>query len=98
MNHTGITRALPNTKVSFIAAEYGTRDIDTVLGSIRADNWLHQHGDLDSDQGRQIKAELREVFRPDDRGWEARILEIGARVVQEACAGLAGGGYSPPSS
>ena len=62
-----------------------------VFWALRADNWLHAHGDLDSDQGRAIRSELLEVFRPDDAGWMRRVLEVGAGVVAPARDGLAAG-------
>ncbi|GJM37656.1 MAG: deacylase [Acidimicrobiales bacterium] len=85
----GLAEVLSDRELTAICAEFGTYDTTRSFAALRADNWLHQHGELDSDQGRGIKAELREVFCPDDRGWESSVLEIGARVVQEACTGLA---------
>lgn len=86
----GLSEVLDDRELTAVAAEFGTHDPVRVATAIRADNWLHQHGDPDSEQGRTIKRELLEVFRPDDRGWEASILAIGARLIEEACAGLRG--------
>ena len=35
-----------------------------VLGAVRADNWLHQRGDLASPVGKSIKADMKERFFP----------------------------------
>ena len=54
---------LPDAEVTPIAIEYGTYTVPEVLGAVRADNWLHQRGDLDvgarqDDQGRHQGALL----------------------------------------
>jgi hypothetical protein len=56
---------------------------------MRADNWLHAHGDPDSERARAIREELLAVFRPADPAWMRRVLEVGARLVREARDGLA---------
>ena len=40
-------------------------------------------------EGRAIRQEVLEVFRPDDPAWGARILEGGARLIECARDGLA---------
>lgn len=85
----GLAEVFDDCELTAIAAEFGTHDAIRVFGAMRADNWLHQHGDLDSEQGVAIKRELLEVFRPDDPAWGARILEGGARLIECARDGLA---------
>ena len=60
-----------------------------VFWAMRADNWLHAHGDLDSGRGRAVKGELLEVFRPSDPVWMRRVFEVGAWVLARARDGLA---------
>jgi hypothetical protein len=79
----------PACTVTFFAQEFGTYDPTRVFRAMRADNWLQFHGDADSERGRVIKAELREVFCPADPAWQRRVLDGGARVIQQACEGLA---------
>ena len=57
---------------------------------MRADNWLHGHGDPDSEAGRGIKTEILEVFRPADPAWQASILGRGAALLEQAKRGLTG--------
>ncbi len=82
----------PDCTVTFFVQEFGTYDTTRVFRAMRADNWLQYHGDPDSERGQEIKAELREVFNPVDPVWQRRVLEGGARVIQQARDGLLGGG------
>ncbi len=51
---------LPDAEVTSIAIEYGTYAVPDVLGAVRADNWLHQRGDVNSPLGRELKANMKE--------------------------------------
>lgn len=84
----GLAETLPNCELTVAGAEFGTYDPARVFLAMRADNWLHQHGDLESARGVAIKKELLEVFRPDDPKWGARILEVGADLIAKAIKGL----------
>jgi hypothetical protein len=53
---------LPDHNSYALVNEYGTVEFDRVIKAIRADNWLHIKGDLDSEQGRAIKQEMRDCF------------------------------------
>ncbi len=88
---SGLAESLPDCELTAVAAEFGTHDPIRVFTAMRADNWLHQHGDLDSEQGAAIKRELLEVFRPEDPAWGARILEVGAGLIRQTREGLCGG-------
>lgn len=81
---------LADRELTMGCAEFGTFDPVRVFWATRADNWLHAHGDPDSAQGRAIRAEMLEVFRPADPAWRRRVLALGARLVQQARDGLAG--------
>ncbi len=70
--------------------EFGTYPVREVLHALQADNWLHIHGDIDSAQGRAIKADIRKRLFPDEDGWKERVLEQGRRVLRRALDGLAG--------
>lgn len=64
---------LPGKDEFAYVVEYGTKPDDIVLGALRADNWLHSYGDLDSEQGRKIKADMRDAFYPDSDEWRQMI-------------------------
>lgn len=66
---------LPDKETYAYVVEYGTFPVDEVLGAHRQDNWLHAHGDLNSEQGKAIKKELRRVMYPEFDDWKASIWE-----------------------
>jgi len=80
---------LPRAGLSGITLEYGTLPIKDMLDALRADNWLHVHGRLDSSAGRAIKAEIREAFYPDRDDWKAMVWERAADVTRRMAKGLA---------
>jgi len=85
----GIERRLANTEFTSIALEYGTQPVYDVMLSLRADNWLHLHGDLASAQGRTIKRQVRDAFYQDKDDWKAKVLARALDIVGRAQAGLA---------
>ena len=89
VNAEGIARTLPNTKIAFIAAEFGTRDLDTVLNAVRADNWLYHRGEVASEQGKAIKGQIRDAFYPEFDDWKRMIWDRSRHLVDQAMAGLA---------
>lgn len=86
---TGLAEALPDCDLIVVGAEFGTYDPARIFQAMRADNWLHQHGDLDSELGVAIKKEILEVFRPEGARWSACLLEVGADLITRAFGGLA---------
>lgn len=70
--------------------EYGTYEPMRVIRAIRADNWLHAHGDTTDATGRAIEAEILEAFRPASPEWRRRIVATGAELVDQALAHLPG--------
>ena len=72
-----------------LALEFGTVSPRDVFMATRADNWLHLHGDVDSDQGRRIKQDIRDAFFQDKDDWKTMIWERGLEVMSQARDGLA---------
>ena len=73
-NDIGIRRQMPKgTSLTMVTLEYGTCPIEEVLDSVRADCWLHSHGDLASDQGKAIKAEISRCFYHDADDWKLMV-------------------------
>ncbi len=87
---TGLEQALPQAEVTGLALEYGVRPFQETLDALRADNWLHLHGRLDSAQGREIKAEMRRVFYGDADDWKDMIFEQAIDAQRRALRGLTG--------
>jgi len=85
----GVTGALPQAEVTAITLEYGTVPLKEVLDAVRADNWLHVHGDLRTRQAREIKAQIRGAFYPDKDDWKRMVFERSVDVLRRAAAGLA---------
>ena len=70
----------PHAEVTPICIEYGTVDGIAVLQSLRADAWLHGHGDPTGPQAAAVRAQVRAAFADDDPAWIAacwpRFLEV----------------------
>ncbi|MGQ0676239.1 MAG: M14 family metallopeptidase [Rhodospirillales bacterium] len=86
----GLQKALPNADVTDIGLEYGTLPPDQVILALRADNWLHLHGDVNSPQGRAIKKQIRAAFYPDKEDWKEMVLARALDVIRRAADCLAG--------
>jgi len=82
---------LPDAEVTSIAIEYGTYSVPEVLNAVRADNWLHQNGDLSSDLGRALKADMKERFFPAGDKWREMVWTRADQTIGWALKGLAGG-------
>jgi hypothetical protein len=84
----GVARALPQAAVTAITLEYGTVPLRDVFEAVRADNWLHAHGDLRTAKAREIKAQIRAAFYPDKGDWKDMVFERSVDVLRRAAAGL----------
>jgi hypothetical protein len=87
---TGLEHALPRIEVTGMALEFGVRSLKETLDAVRADNWLHHHGVVDSPQGRDIQAQIRGVFYGDADDWKDMIFEQGLDAQRRALRGLGG--------
>ncbi len=69
-----------DTDVTACALEFGTVDAMSVLLALRRDAWLHAHGEPLSDDGNEVRAEVRAAFADDDPAWIAtcwtRFIEV----------------------
>lgn len=84
-----VPRLLAHARVTGVALEFGTVDSTQVLDAVRADNWLHAHGDLASAQGQAIKQQIRDAFYVDSDIWRGMVLGQSLIAVRQAMAGLA---------
>jgi hypothetical protein len=81
---------LPDAQVTPIAIEYGTYSVPEVLGAVRADNWLHQRGDLKSTLAKELKADMKERFFPAGDKWREMVWARADQTIGWALKGLAG--------
>jgi hypothetical protein len=81
---------LPDAEVTSIAIEYGTYTVSEVLGAVRADNWLHQRGDLKSALGKTIKADIKERFFPSGDKWREMVWSRAEQTIAWTVKGMHG--------
>jgi hypothetical protein len=74
----------PHATVDAVALECGIRPINEVALALRADAWLHAHGDLSSPVAKQIKSMIRAAFHSDDILWQGMALGQGLAACQAA--------------
>jgi hypothetical protein len=88
---TGLEAMLAPRGVAFtgLAVEYGTVSLQEVFDAVRADNWLHHHGELGSAAGRAIKQAVREAFYCDRDDWKSMLFEQAVAAQRAALQGLA---------
>jgi hypothetical protein len=82
---------LPDAEVTPVAIEYGTYSVPEVLNAVRADNWLHQRGDLDSPLGRELKADMKERFFASGDKWREMVWTRANQTIGWALKGMTGG-------
>lgn len=81
----GLDAVLDDTTIGVpIVVEFGTLDELVVLGAMRADNWLHHHGDPTSAAGETIRARTRDAFFVEDPAWRSAVAEDGLACVHAA--------------
>lgn len=89
-NLTGIARLMADKAVYGNTLEFGTYPTEAMMRSVRADNWLHLHGNVSSPQGQAIKAEIKKMFYPEDSDdWKARTLSRCLSVWERGLSGIA---------
>lgn len=86
----GVPRLLAHAETTCVALEFGTLPGARVLNAIRADNWLHVHGDPVGPEAAAIKAEIRAAFYGDRPDWKGMVAGQALITTRQALAGLAG--------
>ncbi|MBH62667.1 MAG: hypothetical protein CL569_09510 [Alphaproteobacteria bacterium] len=64
-----------------VGLEYGTREREHIRRCMLANTWLHLHGDLDSELGRQIRRDFWDCYYPDESEWKQLVWERGNEVI-----------------
>ena len=81
---------LPHAQVTPVALEIGTLSGEQVMWALIADNWLHEHGDLESPVGRDIKRDIRSAFYVESDDWKGMVAAQYLLACRQAIAGLRG--------
>ncbi|KDM66074.1 M14 family metallopeptidase [Acidiphilium sp. JA12-A1] len=79
---------LPNAIVDAVSLECGVQPIDKVDTALRADNWLHAHGDPTAPEAMEIKKLIRGAFHSDDSTWQGMAVGQGLAACRAAVGGL----------
>jgi hypothetical protein len=79
---------LPHAIVDVVALECGIRPVNEVALALRADAWLHAHGDPRSNEAKPIKEMIRAAFHSDDPVWQGMALGQGLAACHAAIGGL----------
>jgi len=79
---------LAHAEVTGMALEVGVQDLMQVMNALRADAWLHAHGDPLSEQGRAIKTQIRDAFYGDADDWKGMVAGQSLLACKQAIAGL----------
>jgi hypothetical protein len=87
-NLSGSAALLPNAEVTGIGFEVGTVPMLQVLQALRADAWLHAHGDPLSEEAREIKAQLRTAFYCETDWWKGMVAGQSLLSCRQVVAGL----------
>jgi hypothetical protein len=94
----GATDAMvPSAAITAVALEYGTVDPISVLQSLRADAWLHAHGDPRGSDAPAVRAHVRAAFANDDPAWIAVVWQRFEDVLTAALTNVGGGAASSAS-
>jgi Protein of unknown function (DUF2817) len=86
-----MAKALAGRELTAIALEYGTIPTPEVRLALRADNWLHHHGEPGSAKGRAIKDQIRAAFYPDTAAWKELVWDRAVETLRCALEGLSQG-------
>lgn len=79
---------LPHATVTSIALEFGTVAPEAAVEAVRADAWLHAHGDPLSPEARPIKRAIRDAFHGDREDWKGMVLGQSMQATRQAVTGL----------
>lgn len=84
--------AAQKPEITTLALEFGTLSDEIVLDLLRAEAWLHAHGDVNFDTpvGRAIKRRFRDAFYVDTDAWKRAVCDRTVEMTGQALAGLAG--------
>ncbi len=86
----GLCERVQSARCAAVTLEIGTVDDTTMILAERREHWLHRKGNHMTRLGGEIAWGHRVASIPDDRAWEAAVVEHGRRVLSRAAAALFG--------
>ncbi len=81
-------RFAPDTVYDVLTAEFGTRDVLSVIRALHRENRAHHHNAPHDPLVHHAKAELRDVFAPRETAWREACVRQGVEIVQTAIEGV----------
>ncbi len=84
----------PSQEVTAATVEFGTEGLWrrlklNALIALQAENWLHHHGHMNSEQAFRIKNRLKEAFAPvDDDQWKVAVRDQGREIFKRVLVGI----------
>jgi len=84
----GISASLAG-QVTAVSLEFGTLPSIQVFKALRAEGWLHHHGDVNHPKAKPIKKCLLQAFCPNSVEWKAAVWIQGRDVVEKTLNWLA---------
>jgi hypothetical protein len=83
-------RKIGEHKLTFVALEFGTFDLESGARALRDDHWLHAYGTVEwaSVQTQAIKKALRRFYHPNTTDWKELVLMRSRQVISQALQGL----------
>ena len=79
---------VPGAEVTSAALEFGTIDPVSVLQALRADAWLHAHGDPTAAEAAEVRSQVRQAFADDDPAWLEAVWARFLQVVEQTFVAL----------
>ena len=83
-----LSAKLANSAYVAAAYEFGTIPENEVFNALRADHWLHLHGDIDSDYAVAIKQNMLDAFYCDRPDWQKSVCDLAFIAQDELLTGL----------
>jgi hypothetical protein len=78
----------PSAEVTSAALEFGTIDLVSVLQALRADAWLHAHGDPTAPPAADVRRQVRAAFADDDPAWLDAVWARFHQVIEQTFVAL----------
>jgi hypothetical protein len=86
---SAIQSLLSHAVVDAVSLECGVLPLDDVQAALRADNWLHAHGDPTAPEAAATKKLIRDAFHSGSPVWQGMALGQGLAACRAAIGGLA---------